>query len=220
MNEILYSLGFRLSSDPAFFAPYLLLLGGLAIASLRRVPLVAQSRLNRYLWLLYPLLVIMVASLFLALGSPMAFYALHSEADHPLEADFDGQIGLLGYTLSSPVVQPSGTVCLTLFWYAKTNIERDYSLFVHVRHQRWSKVAQSDHLAGGDYPSSQWLPGEVVVDTTCLHIPPTVAPGEYSIAIGLYQWQTGEGVPAFVEGQRLDADTLFLPEHIRVVEGQ
>jgi hypothetical protein len=218
MDEVLHSLGFRLASDPIFFVPYLLLLGSIAIALLRRTPFLASRRLNRYLWVLYPLLAIAVAGLFLALGPPMTYYVAHSDVEHPLEADFGGQVRLLGYTLSNPIVRPGSIVRLTLYWCATAHVDRDYSLFVHVLHQGWTLVTQSDHLVGGSYPSSLWLPGEVVVETTYLHIPSTITPGEYPIAIGLYQWQTGERLPALVEGQRLDADVLFLPERIVVVE--
>ncbi len=216
MDEILRSLGFHLVSDPAFFIPYLLLVGSVAIALLQQAPFVGK-RSRRWLGLAYSLLVIAVVGLFLSLGSPLTYYAAHY-VDHRLEADFGERVGLLGYNLPNPVVRPGSIVRLTLFWYGKADVDEDYSLFVHVLRQDWAKVAQDDHLLGARYPTSQWREGELVEDTTYLHVPYTVEPGEYPIAIGLYLWQTGERLPATVDGQRLEADMLFLPQVIVVVE--
>ena len=50
-----------------------------------------------------------------------------------------------------------------------------------------SKIAQGDHQPGGVfYPSSMWLPGEMLLDRHELAIPGDAAPGPYRLLVGLY----------------------------------
>ncbi|HIE39771.1 MAG TPA: hypothetical protein EYP77_12045 [Anaerolineae bacterium] len=48
-------------------------------------------------------------------------------------------------------------------------------------------VAQSDGVpAGWTRPTTGWLPGEYIVDTRVLTLPPDVPPGVYTLQTGLY----------------------------------
>ena len=52
--------------------------------------------------------------------------------------------------------------------------------------------AQSDSQpVFGYYPTSAWQPGEIVADLHCLTIPPGLAPGAYTLRVGLYNPETG-----------------------------
>ena len=44
----------------------------------------------------------------------------------------------------------------------------------------------------GRYPTPVWLPGDTIVDRHTLPLPPTLSPGRYTIATGLYDLATGE----------------------------
>lgn len=110
-------------------------------------------------------------------------YALPAAA-RPVEAAFGGVIALAGYD-----VIPGAEAGLTLYWRALAEqLEADYTVFVHVRDGAGQIVAQADaQPQAGGYPTSLWLPGEVVAD----HYQFALAPGNYSVWVGLYLAETG-----------------------------
>ncbi len=56
----------------------------------------------------------------------------------------------------------------------------------------------------GDYPTTLWAPGEIIVDTHPID-PTTLPPGDYYLLAGLYDPATGERLPAFgPDGPLLD----------------
>jgi 4-amino-4-deoxy-L-arabinose transferase-like glycosyltransferase len=125
-----------------------------------------------------------------------------------LEARFGEEIVLAGSEL---VPQPEeNAVQLRLVWQAVAAPERDYTLFVHLLHPdgRCCLWQQDAMPRQNSYPTTRWLPGEVVVET--ITIPTGALPaGEYGLALGLYLAQTGQRLPVVVEGK--SADFLSLP---------
>lgn len=124
----------------------------------------------------------------------------------PLDAVFGGEIALLGYDLAP---QPDGTAVLTLVWQALQAPTADYTVFVHVLNADGSCCAwQQDAMPQQNaYPTSRWLPGEVVVDSYTLGPLP---PGTYPLELGLYLAETGQRLQLTATGQPA-ADVLFLP---------
>jgi len=122
---------------------------------------------------------------------------------------FQQGIELLGYEWGDA---PSGSV-LRLFWRAGAVLDKDYSVFVHLRRDNQT-VAQSDsYPAAGYYPTHLWRPGDIVADDHLLGA--VVAPGEgYSLAIGLYLLPTLERLQV-LDAERgepkADAVTIVLP---------
>ncbi len=100
-----------------------------------------------------------------------------------VDAIFGDQIELLGYDL----VRAGQTLTVKPVWKAVTNVDANYKVFVHLFDPATEKiVAQSDAMPRHNaYPTSRWLPGEVVSDTIALPLL-GVTPGTYRIAIGLY----------------------------------
>lgn len=87
---------------------------------------------------------------------------------------------------------------VTLNWRADSYFEADYTVFL----QAWD-VATGRQVAGfdgpplrGDYPTSLWAPGEIIVDTHPLDLS-QLPPGDYKLLAGLYNPATGERLPAF-----------------------
>ncbi len=106
-----------------------------------------------------------------------------SIAYHPTYAasvNFDDQIDLIGYDLSSEAV--------ILYWRARSRADHDYTAFVHVLDSSGKIIVQADaQPRGGNYPTSFWQPGEVIRDEHRL-----LMPADYSkILVGLYQLQMG-----------------------------
>ncbi len=48
---------------------------------------------------------------------------------------------------------------------------------------------------GGDYPTRRWAAGEVIIDPHPLDLS-ALPPGEYRLLTGLYNFTTGERLPA------------------------
>ncbi len=133
---------------------------------------------------------------------------------HPLGVTFGGQIRLAGYEL----VREAEMLHLTLWWQALTASPNDYTVFVHLfGPESPVPVAQNDAPPrGGAYPTSWWVPGEVVSDTVIISLR-DVPPGEYRLAVGLYRPETGERLPALAaDGTPIPDNRPVLPEVIPV----
>ncbi len=117
---------------------------------------------------------------------------------HPLDADFGGQIHLLGYDLAC-----TATTCdLRLYWQAQKRLETSYTVFVHLLGPAGNLRAQADSVPrGGGYPTVWWLPGEVVADSLTLQLPPDT-PGDLPdrLIVGLYDPVSGERLPVIGTG--------------------
>ena len=127
-----------------------------------------------------------------------------------------GFVTLLGYDLQ---LEPA-VLNLTLYWRCDARLPADYTTFVHVRPtagqaagQPGAIVAQMDRPpADGAYPTSLWDPGEIIRDPVRIPIPPQTPPGDYEIAVGLYEFATGVRLPAVdaAGGNRWPDDAISL----------
>jgi hypothetical protein len=103
------------------------------------------------------------------------------------DADFGGLISLVGYDLAS---DPPGVV---FYWQAHAAMSEEYTLFVHLVDGEGQLVAQADGPPlQGNYPTSWWSPGEVIVDPRVI---PGVAPGTYHLLVGWYRLVDGSRLP-------------------------
>ncbi len=131
---------------------------------------------------------------------------------HPLDADFGGQIRLLGYDLQGAGGKGQETLGITLYWQAEKRPGADYAVFAHLLGPAGNIRAQADSAPrGGGYPTRWWLPGEVVADNLVLELPPeTPCNVPYRLIVGLYDLSTGERLP--VIGR--EADFVELANHL------
>ena len=86
---------------------------------------------------------------------------------------------------------------MTLTWQVENPFDSDYTVFI----QAWD-AKTGDYAIGfdgppvqGNYPTSLWSPGEVIVDTHPLD-PSALSPGTYDLIAGLYNPATSERLPA------------------------
>ncbi len=86
----------------------------------------------------------------------------------------------------------------TLTWQATTAEARDLTMFVHIEDASGQVVAQTDRPPAG-YPTTEWRPGEIVVDQVTVPLPPDLPPGTYTVTTGFYYLPTleriGEPIP-------------------------
>ena len=87
-----------------------------------------------------------------------------------------------------------------------------YTLFLHVLDSSGQRVGQRDTAAGGGlFPTDAWQPGQAIRDTYRVPVDLVEVQHPLSLALGFYDWQTGDRLPAFDRnGERLPEDRLIL----------
>jgi hypothetical protein len=126
-----------------------------------------------------------------------------------LHARFDDQIQLLGYEYE---LDADRTLHLTLYWKSLVDPTEDYKRFVHLYDaQTQTMVAQDDAMPRAwTYPTSWWAAGEVVSETVTLEVS-DAPPGTYPIAVGWYNPETMDRLPAInASGARPANDRVTL----------
>ena len=100
-----------------------------------------------------------------------------------------GQATLVGYKIdgvgSDPQVPAHSTLVLRLYWRPIEKTGKDLRVFVHLVDATDRLVLQQDGIpAEGSWPTPEWLPGELIVDT--YRLTTDAAPGAYSLFAGMY----------------------------------
>ena len=114
--------------------------------------------------------------------------------DHPVEANFDNKIKLLGYDLPVRSLSTGEGMPVTLYWQGLRTMGRDYTVFTKLldnQQQAWSSV---DRLPADGYNTIYWLEDEVVIDGFELPVGSFVPDGVYWINVGLYEEIDGVAV--------------------------
>jgi hypothetical protein len=111
---------------------------------------------------------------------------------HTQVVTFADQIQILGYDVDLGNARPGGNVDLTLYWRALAEMDSSYTVFTHLLDSDGQKVAQQDNPpVNGTYPTTLWLPGEIIADPFSISIPADVGPGDYTINVGFYIAENG-----------------------------
>lgn len=121
------------------------------------------------------------------------------QPDVPLDAIFGGELRLRGYSLAlhGNAARPGGALPVTLYWAAIAAPTRDYRVFLHLcRDCDVPPVANDDGPPLGGYApaglTSTWRIGDPVHDERALALPRDLAPGRYTLVMGVY---SGDGAP-------------------------
>jgi hypothetical protein len=110
------------------------------------------------------------------------------------QADY-GPVVLIGYDAPERA-RPGEPVRLRLYWRAAASIGQDYTVFIHLVDSSGQLAAQADsEPRSGAFPTSAWVAGDVIPDDYVLNLPAGLAPGEYSLRVGLYQSPDGPRLP-------------------------
>ena len=109
--------------------------------------------------------------------------------DEEIDARLGSVASLVGIVRNPPsaVLNPGGTLTVTLVWRAEAETDVSYRVFVHLVGPNGALSAQSDGIpAEWARPTTGWLPGEYVEDVHRLTIPPDTPTGHYDLVVGLY----------------------------------
>ena len=138
-----------------------------------------------------------------------------------VDASLGEAISLFGYDLPGANVASGGTLPLTLYWRAEQRMDTSYTVFTHLIGGDGQVWGQQDNApVAGTYPTTAWLPGEVIVDEYALRLKPDAPPGTYTLAVGLYDPETGIRLPISDSwGVKQEGDRLVLHNGIAVTAG-
>ena len=128
---------------------------------------------------------------------------------HPVDYSFGDTINMTGYGIQ---IEPEGDVIISLYWRVLSHPTQDYTVFVHLLDEEDTIIAQGDSQPlEGDYPTSIWAPGELVVDPHAISLETKEYSERFRWRTGLYDLTTGDRVPAYgPNGLRLPADQVEL----------
>ncbi len=127
---------------------------------------------------------------------------------------FGDELQLLAYDIDCH----ENHVVFTLHWRAQQHMFTDYKIFVHVFDPATGvPVTQDDSRPRREaYPTIYWSPGEILADRVPVSLQ-GVSPGNYGVAIGIYDPLTGERL--FVvrdDGVAVDDGRYILEDLIEV----
>jgi hypothetical protein len=104
-----------------------------------------------------------------------------------------------------------------LIWEADAEIEESYTVFTHLLAPDQTIVAQQDNIPlYGIRPTITWLPGEEMEDVYGLQIGSDVPPGEYELAVGMYNTESIERLPVYDPAGNLVPEARVVLGTIRV----
>jgi hypothetical protein len=106
---------------------------------------------------------------------------------HPLDANFDNSVNLIGYDLPVRQLSPGEGVPVTLYWQGLRTMGQSYTVFTKLidsQHQVWSSA---DRLPADGYNTYYWLENEVVIDSFELPVDPAIPDDVYWLNVGLYE---------------------------------
>lgn len=127
--------------------------------------------------------------------------------------NFEDKIALLDVNLSDSTLQPGGLLDLSLTWQALAPLAEDYTVFVQVLDANDQIVGQVDSWpVQGTYPTSQWMPGEPVVDHYQVQLASELPPSPYRVQVGFYLLQTLRRLSVLDEAGTAVDDKLLLTD--------
>jgi len=117
------------------------------------------------------------------------------EVKKPAQGILGDKVVLLDYNLEGPL-RHGATIRLTLYWQALKEMEKDYTVFVHVVDEEGTVWGQWDSQpVSGERPTSGWEWGEVIEDAYKMSIDVEGPREGYKIRVGMYLVETGERLP-------------------------
>jgi 4-amino-4-deoxy-L-arabinose transferase-like glycosyltransferase len=141
------------------------------------------------------------------------------QPDQPLDATLGDSVGVRGYDIALNDDSRAPTLDVTLYWQALASMGEDYVMALQLVSPvagdttlRWNYNSWPGH---GNYPTSAWRPGEVIVDRYRFRLPEADFPTQaWDVHMALYRRETGERLPARVQGS--DAGDRLVLTQLRV----
>jgi len=137
------------------------------------------------------------------------------EITHPLEANFEGQIKLLGYHLPSRRVEAGNGLPITLYWQSLEWMGEEFVIFNRLLDNQQIAWGGYDRLAQENYSTLLWTPGEIIIDGFAVPVASNAPDGVYRLNLGWYRQADGEAKSLHI----LNPETNELTEATSVTIG-
>lgn len=138
---------------------------------------------------------------------------------HPMSLRLGETVRFLGYDLDPRVVSAGGSLHLTLYWQALSEMDASYSVFTHVIDGQNRLWGQKDGVPGdGSLPTWSWSTSGYIIDEYEIPVQADAPSGEYSIEVGMYDLTTMIRLPVSdIRGAGIGTRILLeaTPIHIR-----
>ena len=127
------------------------------------------------------------------------------EIETPLEANFAGQLQLLGYKLPDATVQAGEAFPLTLYWQAipGASPQASFTQFNTLLDGNGQPRGGYERKPLEYYDTLLWAPGEVVVDGYAIPVDADAPPGQYFLNVGYYLTvgESAVNLPLVIDGE-------------------
>ena len=110
--------------------------------------------------------------------------------------NFGNRVRLMGYGLSSDAVtSDGGIVNVELDWQLISDLKEPYYVGLRLSDSTdYTWAQRSAEPVGGFNPFGDWASGEVIRDKHGLLVPADIAPGRYTVKVGVYRRSDGLGL--------------------------
>ena len=129
-------------------------------------------------------------------------------AIHPPQATFGDEMSLIG----AQVNRTEGEIEVVVDWQVLREGARPLTVFIHLYDKMGTLIAQHDSPpAQGFIPWSLWQTGDIITDRHTIPLITPLAVGDYRLAVGLYDSNSGERLAGMT-------DSTPLPNNIYILE--
>ena len=138
-----------------------------------------------------------------------------------LDIRFGDELFLLGYDLVDESVTVGQDLHVRLYWLALERMTTDYTFYVHVFGQQGTRIGRVDtYPGGGNYPTSLWVPGDVICEEYAVPIASdAAAPAAAAVRVGVYGSSSTDYLQATdTRDQELDHNPVIA--HVRIAPVQ
>jgi hypothetical protein len=117
---------------------------------------------------------------------------------------------LLGFKIDDTHATPGGYVELTLLWQSLKPTQVDYHVFTHLHDGERMRGQLDGQPVCGSLPTSDWQPGQIVIDPYRIPIMADAPTGTVPLVIGMYDFATMQRLPVSAPDGTPAGDTVPL----------
>ncbi len=132
-------------------------------------------------------------------------------ADKEELANFGDRVALLDARIGKSTAAPGEVIPVDLRWRGLRSMGEDYTVFVHLVGPDGALHGQADSWpVQGSYPTSEWSPGEEVIDPHEVRLDADAPAGRYRVEVGWYLLETMQRLQVVGEGDAPVADSFVI----------
>jgi hypothetical protein len=128
----------------------------------------------------------------------------------PLDVQLGDFAHLLGFKVDDTYAVPGGYVELTLVWSSLEPTQVDYHVFTHLHDGERMRGQLDGQPVCGSLPTSDWQPGQIIIDPYRIPIAPDAPTGTVPLVVGMYDFYTMQRLPVWAPDGTPMGDTVHL----------